>query len=72
MDTERAPHKMTPEEFNALMKAAKERALELRREAIEDLWWHLNDNLQGLLRALRRPAQVARSNTQLEKQTCPR
>jgi len=38
MNTEHIDRRMSPQEFAAVLDAAKARALELRREAIRDFW----------------------------------
>lgn len=48
MNTQALHHRLSPQEYNALKDAAKARAVELRREAIDAFW----SGAAGVLRRL--------------------
>lgn len=56
-----AAHRLTPQEYSALVDAAKLRAMQLRREAIHDFWSSLSRGVKFVSDAIRRSVFQARS-----------
>ena len=56
MATETLHQRLTPAEYDALMEAAKARAQELRREALDALWCDMGAQCRHVPRAAQRLA----------------
>jgi len=56
MNTQLLHHQLSPEDYNALKDAAKRRAVEMRREAIDEFWSGVANALRRLARS--RPKMV--------------
>lgn len=72
MNTERLIHSLSPEDYAALMDAAKLRATQLRGEAMRDFWSAVARGLRSVWRAPRRDVPNSRAGLQQKAGTCLR